>query len=137
MRALEDYRQILENEGCTLPAGVLNNEGHYFSKLYIARALRDLEYNEEAYEIMRAMYEINEIRFDKTLYASQEDYIEEKVKFFVELAKLSFIVTEKPAQSIPYLDEALIRLDGEESSYPYISKSDIEKLRQDYINLVG
>lgn len=137
MKALEYYREILEKAGVTLPQGVVKNEEHYFSKLYIARVLRDLEYNKEAYEIMRAMYEVNEVRFDKTLYASHEDYIEEKVRFFVELAKLSYIVTEEPAQSIPYLDEALIRLDSEESSYPYISKTEIEKLKQEYINLVG
>lgn len=137
MKTIEDYKQILKEQGCKLPEGVVANGEHYLSKLYIARELKKLDYEVEAYEIMRAMYEINEIRFDKTLYASYEDYIEEKVKFFVELAKISYIVTEKPAQSIPYLDEALILLDSEESSYPYISKNEIEKLKKDYINLVG
>lgn len=137
MKTIEAYKQILEEQGCKLPEGVLYNEEHYLSKLYIARTLKKLDYEVEAYEIMRGMYEINEIRFDKTLYASYEDYIEEKVNFFVELAKLSYIVTEKPAQSIPYLDEALIMLDSQESAYPYISKNEIEKLKRDYMNLVG
>lgn len=137
MKELESYKQILTEAGHTLPEGILNNGEHYLSKLYIARELIKLEYEVEAYEIMRGMYEINEIRFDKTLYASYEDYIEEKVKFFVELAKLSYIVTEKPEQSIPYLDEALIMLDSQESAYPYISETAIKNLRRDYINLVG
>ena len=45
MKALEYYREILEKSGVTLPQGVVKNEEHYFSKLYIARVLRDLEYN--------------------------------------------------------------------------------------------
>ena len=49
MKALEYYREILEKAGVTLPQGVVKNEEHYFSKLYIARVLRDLEYNKEAY----------------------------------------------------------------------------------------
>lgn len=137
MKTLEYYKEMLEKQGVVLPEGVIKNEEHYFSKLYIARKLRDLNYNQEAYDMMRQMYEMNEVRFDKTLYASHEDYIEEKVKFFVELAQLSYVVTQQPAQSIPYLDEALVRLDSEESSYPYISKTEIEKLKQEYVNLVG
>lgn len=137
MRTLEYYREILQKQGIELPEGVTNDETHYFSKLYIARKLNDLNYDQEAYEIMRQMYEKNEVRFDKTLYASHEDYLEEKVNFFVDLARLSYTVTQEPAQSIPYLDEALVRLDSEESSYPYINKAEIEQLRQEYIDLVG
>ena len=68
---------------------------------------------------------------------SYEDYVEEKVKYFVSLANLSYKVTGNPAQSIPYLDEALIAIDGEESSYPYIDRAEIKKLRDHYRSLVG
>ena len=51
MKALEYYREILEKAGVTLPQGVVKNEEHYFSKLYIARVLRDLEYNKSSLKI--------------------------------------------------------------------------------------
>lgn len=110
-------------------------EKHWLEQLKEAEVLEREEKYEEAYGILRAIYEKNIFRYDKIIHANYEDYIEGKVTFFVDLAKLSMLVTDKPAMSIPYLDEALIMLDGAESVLPYINIGDIEKLRKDYMRL--
>ena len=137
MKALEHYKQILEAKGIVVDSGILKNEAHYFAKLYVAHKLAEVQCEEEAYEILRYLYEKSAVRFDKELYASYEDYVEEKVKYFVSLANLSYKVTGKAARSLPYLDEALIAIDGEESSHPYIDRAEIKKLRDYYRSLVG
>lgn len=105
---------------------------HWLELLQDAKKLRQEDNQEEAYTILRGLYEINAIRYNKDIHSSYEDYIEQKVNFFVELAQVSMIVTDKPAMSIPYLDEALIMLDSEESIRPYINVEDIKRLRKDY-----
>ena len=137
MKALEQYKQILETKGVVVDAGILKNEAHYFAKLYIAHKLEEVQCEKEAYEILRYLYEKSAVRFDKELFASYEDYVEEKVKYFVSLANLSYKVTGEPAKSLPYLDEALIAIEGEESAYPYIDRAEIKKLRDYYRSLVG
>lgn len=137
MKALEYYKQILETKGQTIDGSMLENDTHYYTKIYIAYKLEEVGCNEEAYEILRALYEKGVVRFDKEFFASYEDYIEEKIKYFISLADLSYKVTGKAAQSIPYLDEALIAIDGEESSYPYIDRAEIKNLREHYRSLVG
>ncbi|MEF9960537.1 MAG: hypothetical protein RR090_12260 [Niameybacter sp.] len=135
MKTLEFYKKNLQEKGIELEAGILKNEEHYFTKLCVAHKLEDAGCVQEAYEILRHLYETSAVRFDRHLFASYEDYLEEKVKYFVSLAQLSYTLTHNPAQSLPYLDEALITLDGEESAYPYIDRDDIEKLRNEYMNL--
>ncbi|MDA3734200.1 hypothetical protein PBV87_22255 [Niameybacter massiliensis] len=137
MKTLEFYKHLLQEKGIELEAGVLKNEEHYFTKLYVAHKLESVDCNEEAYEILRGLYEKSAVRYDRHLFASYEDYLEEKVKYFVSLANLSYSLTGEAAKSLPYLDEALITLDGEESAYPYIDRDEIEKLRDHYRSLVG
>lgn len=108
---------------------------HWLEQLKEVERLKKEEKYEEAYAISRALYERNSIRYDKVLHANYEDYIEGKVSFFVDLAKLSMLVTDCPAKSIPYLDEAIIMLDGSESVLPYVDIDDIERLRRDYMKL--
>lgn len=108
---------------------------HWIEQLKDAAALQKEEQYEQAYSILREMYEQNKVRYDKTIHSNYEDYIEDKVKFFVNLAKLSMMVTDEPARSIPYLDEALIMLDSSESILPYINIADIKKLHADYTAL--
>ncbi|MGL4797940.1 MAG: hypothetical protein ACRCWY_00880 [Cellulosilyticaceae bacterium] len=108
---------------------------HWLEQLKEAESLKSNEQYEEAYSILREIYEKNSFRYDKIIHANYEDYIEGKVTFFVDLAKLSMLVTDTPAQSIPYLDEALIMLDGSESVLPYIDIDDIKRLRSDYRKL--
>ena len=54
---------------------------------------------------------------------------------FVDLATVSMLVTDNPAMSIPYLDEALIMLDGSERIVYFQNIDDIEALRKEYMNL--
>lgn len=108
---------------------------HWLEQLQQADILKENEQYDEAYALLRAIYEKNTLRYDKVIHANYEDYIEGKVKFFVDLAKLSMLVTNKPAMSIPYLDEALIMLDGSESVLPYVDIDDIKALRSDYNKL--
>lgn len=82
--------------------------------------------------MIRSVYEENTFRYNKDIHGVYEDYIEEKVNFFKELARLSTIVTEDARRSIPYLDEALIRLEGMESGNPYMNPKEIEELKREY-----
>ena len=110
-------------------------EKHWLEVLQEVEALKKEERYEEAYGLLRGIYEKNSMRYGKVIHANYEDYIEGKVKFFVDLAKLSMLVTDQPAMSIPYLDEALIMLDASESVLPYIDIDDIQALRNDYMKL--
>ena len=111
-------------------------EKHWLQQLQEAEVLKKEERNEEAYTLLKSLYEKNTFRYDKIIHANYEDYIEEKVKFFVDLAELSMKVTQKPIMSLPYLDEAINMLDGAESVLPYVNIEDIQKLRQSYMKLV-
>ncbi len=107
---------------------------HWLGRLFVGQTLfRDYNEYEVAYDILREIYLDNEIRYDRHLFGSYEDYIVEKANFYKDMAELSHIITKEAAQSIPYIDEALIMLDGFESVGPYISIKEIEKLREYYL----
>lgn len=107
---------------------------HWMGRLYLGRRLfKEYEEYEAAYDMLKEIYLANEIRHNRDLFGSYEDYIEEKVDFFKDMAELSHIVTKEAARSIPFIDEALIMLDGSESVGPYVDYKEFEKLKQDYI----
>lgn len=112
-----------------------NQNTHWSILLEEVRELKAQGQKEEAYYIARSIYESNTFRYDKAIHANYEHYIEEKVKFFLDLASLSMFVTDKPEQSIPYLDEALVLIDGSESVRPYIDLEEIKRTRRDYVQL--
>lgn len=130
--ALKEY---LQNKGKVLPQYVEEAPLHWNSRLYIARTLEEIGKKDEAYAVLRRIYEENIFRFDKDIHGAYEEYIVEKVRFFQSLAKLSLEVTKESARSIPYLDEALIMLDGAESVYPYVDPKEIKSLRKMYLSM--
>lgn len=130
-------KAYLQSQDKLLPEYVKLDCFHWNSRLYMAKRLHEIGNTNEAYIILRGLYEDNTYRYDKDIHGTYEDYIVEKVKFFEQLAELSLEVTKEPAQSIPYLDEALIMLDGAESVYPYINPKDIALLKKSYLNKLG
>ncbi|MDF2878236.1 MAG: hypothetical protein K0S30_1332 [Clostridia bacterium] len=127
----------LKEKGKVIPEYIYRDPYHWNSKLYMAKLLYEMGEIKEAYMILRNIYEENTFRFDKATHGAYEEYIIEKVKFFEELAKISLEVTKEPSQSIPYLDEALIMLDGAESVHPYINPSDIAQLKKSYLKMLA
>ncbi|MDF2612936.1 MAG: hypothetical protein K0S71_722 [Clostridia bacterium] len=128
-------KAYLQSQDKILPEYVKQDCYHWNSRIYMAKLLHNIGDTKEAYTILRDIYEDNSFRFDKDIHGTYEDYIVDKVKFFEQLAQLSMEVTKEPAQSIPYLDEALIMLDGAESVYPYVNPKDIVSLKKSYINM--
>lgn len=109
---------------------------HWMGRLFIGRLLfRNYKKYEPAYSIMKKIYLNNEIRYNRDLFGSYEDYIEEKVNFFKDMAELTYIITKEAAQSIPFIDEALIMLDSAESVSPYIDHKEFKNLRQQYVTM--
>lgn len=109
---------------------------HWMGRLYIGRTLfKTFKEYDAAYPIMKEIYLQNEIRYNRDLFGSYEDYIEEKVNFFKDMAELNYIITKDPAQSIPFIDEALIMLDGAESVSPYIDQNEFKNLREKYLSM--
>lgn len=107
-----------------------------YTSLYIARQLEALERREEAYKILKTIYEGQLFEYDKGAYGIYEDYIEEKVKFLEHLAALNLEITKDVKTSICYIDEALILLDGEESVAPYIDIKQIKQIKKNYVTLL-
>ena len=130
-------KEYLQVKGKVLPEYVKADYTHWSSRIYIAKLLNEMGDNQEAYRILRGIYEDNSFGFDKDLHGEYEEYIIQKVKFFEQLAKLSLEVTKEPAQSIPYLDEALIMLDEVESVYPYINPKEIALLKNAYLKMLA
>lgn len=121
----ENWPPILDDEEHML---------HWLGRLFIGRALfKDYKQYEGAYVILKEIYLNNEIRHTSDLFGSYEDYIVEKVDFFKDMAELTYIITKEAAQSIPYIDEALIMLDGSESVSPYVDQNEFKKLRKYYV----
>lgn len=109
---------------------------HWMGRLFLGRILfRDYQEYDGAYFIMKEIYLQNEIRHNRDLFGSYEDYIEEKVNFFKDMAELTYIITKEAAQSIPYIDEALIMLDSSESILPYIDEKDFKQLKNSYLEM--
>lgn len=124
----DDWPKILDDK---------DHMSHWLGKVYIGRTLfREYKEYDGAYAILREVYVNNEIRHHRDIFGSYEDYIEEKVHFFKEMAELSYIVTKDPAQSVTYIDEALIMLDASESVGPYVDQREFEQLKRDYLQLV-
>lgn len=108
---------------------------HWTGRLYIARALfKDYQEYDGAYLIMNEIYLENEIRYSNDLFGSYEEYMEDKVIFFRDMAELSYMVTKDPAQSIVLIDAALSMLDSSESIGPYIDQREFEELRLSYLD---
>lgn len=126
-------KTYLEAQGRAIPAYMAKEPGHWYSVIYMARLLHELGKEEEAYVALKGIYEDKVFRFDKELHGSYEYYIVEKVKYLVELSRLSLEVTKDTLESINYLDEALIMLDGAESVYPYVSIREIQVLKNTYM----
>ena len=107
---------------------------HWMGRLFIGRELfNEYKEYEGAYAILKEIYLNNEIRHNRDLFGSYEDYIVEKVAFFKDMAELTYIITKEAAQSIPYIDEALIMLDGSESVGPYVDYKEYKELRKYYV----
>ncbi len=109
-------------------------DGSWYYDLYTAYKYQEEGNIEKAFHLLRKIYECSSFDYDKDIYDSYETYIIEKVTFLKTLAKLSMEVTKKPQRSLPYLDEALIILDGHESVHPYINPKEIQKLKDFYID---
>lgn len=123
-RKTDNWPAMLDNE---------KNMSHWMGRLYLGRALfRDYQEYEGAYDILKEIYLGNEIRHNRDWFGSYEDYIEEKVNFFKDMAELTYIVTKEAARSIPFIDEALIMLDSSESVGPYIDQKEFKQLKKDY-----
>lgn len=127
-----DLKNFLQERQEKLPEFVEKDPVHWVSRLYVAKVLKKYDRLQDSYKILRSVYEENTFRYNKDIHGVYEDYIEEKVNFFKELAALSMITTNDARRSIPYLDEALIMLDGMESVHPYINPKEIEKLKEEY-----
>lgn len=112
------------------------NREHWHYALYAAYKHQEEGQFEEAFSLLRKIYEKNEFHYDKDIHGSYETYVIEKVTFLKELAKLSIEVTKKPQRSIPYLDEALIMLDSYESVHPYINPKEVQKLKDYYMSQI-
>lgn len=134
---LLSIKHYLNTKNKHLPKHVIQDPFHWNSRIYMANLLQETGDRQAAYEILRGIYEDNIFEFSKEVYATYEEYIIEKVKFFQQLAQLSIEVTKEPAQSLPYLDEALIMLDGEESVYSYVDPKQILDLKKAYLNQLG
>lgn len=107
---------------------------HWTGRLYVGQKLfKDCKEYDGAYKILKPMHTNNEIRYSSECFGSYEEYIEEKVLFFIDMAELTYIVTKEAAQSIPFMDEALNMLDASESVSPYIDIKEIKEMRKDYI----
>ncbi len=130
-------KEHLQKDNKALPEYVEQDPHHWYSRVYMAKMLKQQGNAEEAYTLLRSIYEDNTFRFDKGIHGAYEEYIIEKVRFFEQLARLSLEVTKEPERSIPYLDEALIMLDGAESVYPYVNPKDISVLKKSYLNMIN
>lgn len=128
-----ELKKFLEDKQENLPEFVEKDPNHWTSRLYVAKVLKKYNEVEAVYKILRNIYEENTFRYNKDIHGGYEDYIEEKVNFFIELAQLSMTITGDARKSIPYLDEALIMLDGAESVNAYINPKDIQKLKDQYV----
>ena len=120
----DDWPHILDDE---------RYMAHWMGRLYLGRTLfRDYKEYDAAYEILKEIYLGNEIRHNSDWFGSYEEYMEEKVNFFKDMAELSYIVTKEAARSIPFIDEALIMLDASESVGPYVDVKEFKQLKKDY-----
>jgi hypothetical protein len=133
---MTDAVRLLAEKYRDLPQTVQEGDNHWFTKLYVADLLQKEAHYEEAHHLLREVYVENSFQYDKDIHAGYEDYIQEKVQFFVNLAALNMRITQKAKCSVPYLDEALIILDSAESVSPYISYREIEALKEDYIRQI-
>ena len=136
LQELNKWIEYLKEKKDSWPAMLGDEEymSHWMGRLFIGRTLfREYGEYEGAYAILREIHLNNEIRHNRDLFGSYEDYIIEKVAFFKDMAELTYIITKEAAQSIPYIDEALIMLDGSESVGPYVDHKEYKELRKYYI----
>ncbi len=129
-------RTYLEECGQSLPSYMAQSAEDLDVSLYIARQLDHLGKKEEAYSILKEIYEPHLFEYEKGTYGFYEEYLEDKVKFLEQLALLNLEVTQQLEISISYIDEALNLLDGEESVTPYIDIKRIKEIKRRYIDLL-
>lgn len=132
--SLKDIEAYLEECGQSLPSYMMESVEDL--SLYIAKQLVHLGRKEEAYSILKEVYEENLFEYDKGAYGLYEDYVEDKVEFLEKLAALNLEVTQDVKMSIAYIDEALNLLDGEESVAPYIDIKAVKQIKKNYVNLL-
>lgn len=134
--SLKDIKTYLEECGQSLPSYMKESVEDLYVSLYIAKQLVHLGRKEEAYSLLKEVYEEDLFEYDKGAYGLYEDYVEDKVKFLERLAALNLEVTQDVKMSIMYIDEALNLLDGEESVAPYIDIKEVKKIKKNYVNLL-
>lgn len=126
-------KAYLKAKGKMLPKFMEENVQHWSTRLYMGDMLYLLHKSQEAYELIKEVYEEKRFTFDKEMYSDYEEYLIEKVKFLMKLASLEIEVTGQVKKSIAYLDEAIALLDSAESVYPYVAPSEIEHLKASYL----
>ncbi|OON92710.1 MAG: hypothetical protein ATN33_00650 [Epulopiscium sp. Nele67-Bin001] len=137
---LEIINQVigeLQEAGKTVPKYVVDKPLTWISRLYVANQLDKETDKERVYTIMHDVYEEKNFRYSKDVHGAYEAYIEEKVKFLLKLAKLSINVGQPPEKSVPYIDEALLMLDGSESVHPYINPNKVKSLRDEVSGMIN
>ncbi|OON98755.1 MAG: hypothetical protein ATN35_00660 [Epulopiscium sp. Nele67-Bin004] len=132
----EMIRELLEL-GKPVPKYVVDMPVAWSSKLYIANQLDEEKDTQRIYTILHDIYQEKMFRYDKYMHGAYETYIEQKVKFFLKLALLSIRVGQPPTESIPYIEEALVMLDGAESVYPYISPKEVSLVKEEVYSLIN
>ena len=134
--SLKDIRTYLEECGQSLPSCMIESVEDLYVSLYIAKQLVHLGKKEEAFSILKEVYEKDLFKYDKGAYGLYEDYVEDKVEFLERLAALNLEVTQDLKMSIAYIDEALNLLDGEESVAPYIDIKKVKQTKKNYVKLL-
>lgn len=134
--SLNSVKTYLEACGQSLPSYMTQSNEDLYVSLYIAKQLENLGEKEEAYKILKTIYEAHSFEYDKNVYGIYEDYVEEKTRFLETLAVLNLELTKDLKTSILYIDEALDLLDGEESIAPYVDIKKVKQMKQNYVSLL-
>ncbi len=126
----------LQNKGRFIPKYILTMPSVWQSRLYVANQLDENTDKERKYLLLEDIYKEKTFRYNKDIHGAYETYIEEKVKFLLNLAKLSLEIGKPPENSIPYIEEALVMLDGAESVHPYINLRDVSSFQREIYSMI-
>ncbi|OOB78341.1 MAG: hypothetical protein ATN33_06900 [Epulopiscium sp. Nele67-Bin001] len=126
----------LQRKGRFIPKYIVSTPSVWQSRLYVANQLDESTDKERKYALLEDIYKEKTFRYNKDIHGAYETYIEEKVKFLLCLAKLSIEVGKPPENSIPYIEEALVMLDGAESVHPYINPKEVSSLQKEIYSMI-
>ncbi len=126
----------LQKKGRFIPKYILSTPSVWQSRLYVANQLDETSDKERKHALLEDIYKEKTFRYNKDIHGAYETYIEEKVKFLLSLAKLSIEVGKPPENSIPYIEEALLMLDGAESVHPYINPREVSLFHREVYSMI-